>query len=297
LRIFLAARICPDKITGVAGVVRRQSSLGFGQMIGEENLMHRICGWILLMMAAMTAAVVGCSATTPQTRADIDPSADKALRQMSDTLATARQFSYESRVTADRISPNGQIVQVTRHAKVIVARPDKIHAEVVGDDGRHSLWYNGTRLTLLDKIENTYSTIEVPGSIDRMLDFMNEKYDVTVPLSDLLFPDPYSVLTENVKSGAFMGKCHVRKQECSHLLFTQANLDWQIWITENAPNLPCKVLIVHTNRPEQPQFEARLDNWNLSPAPAKDAFDFVAPAGAKQVPMDELLGSHEGGKP
>ena len=227
----------------------------------------------------------------------IDPQATDALKRMSQALAKAQALSFETQMVSDRTSPGGQLVQMTRHGKVLVSRPDKVFAEVTGDDGNYALWYDATSLTFLNRSANTYAKIQVPASIDKMLDYLADKYDATIPLSDLLFPDPYAVLTEKVESGVYLGLHEVGGRKCHHLLFTQANVDWQIWIDAGEPPVPRKVVIVHKDQPGSPECAVLLDKWNLAAQPPADAFRFTAPKDANEIPMDQLIESRRGGKP
>ncbi len=245
----------------------------------------------LLMSVFLAGLVFGSGCTTAPRQ--IDPEADQALKAMSDTLAAANSFSYESSQSMDQKDENGRMVRISRQGRIIVSRPDKAYAEVSGDDGRRALWYDGGSLTLMDKDSKEYAVIEVPDSIDRMLDHVMEEYDVTFPLADLLFPDPYSVLTDKVQTGTSLGKDLAGGQECQHLLFTQENVDWQIWIEIGKQPLPRKVVITMKKEPGSPQFVALLDKWNLAAAPAADTFVFQAPKDAKEVPISELLGEDE----
>lgn len=218
----------------------------------------------------------------------IEPQADQALRSMCTTLGSAKAFHFRVAAQVDERSPSGQMVQVQRETTVLVRRPDAIAAQTRSGDGQWSLWYRGRTLSVLRQDRNQYATIQVPPTIDAMLDFLFQQYDLTIPLADLLFPDPYRVLTENVRTGVYLGLHSVGDRPCHHLLFTHGNVDWQVWIDSGERPLPLKVVITHRDEPGQPQYVAELRDWNLAPAAPDSTFDFEAPVGAKAVAMPEL---------
>ena len=127
-----------------------------------------------------------------------------------------------------------------------------------------------------------------------MLDFVMDEYDVTIPLADLLFSDPYETLTEHVESGEYLGLAVVGGTTCHHLAFRQDEIDWQIWIDVGSPSLPRKIVITYRELRGQPQYCATLTEWNLSPRLPDDVFEFRPPVDARQVEMDALLGPDEG---
>lgn len=221
----------------------------------------------------------------------IDPEAQQLLKQMSVALAAAKSFTFESTVSMDEESENGQMVRVARHSTITVSRPDRVNVEVTGDDGERTLWLAGKSLTLLNRESMQYATIKVPGSIDAALDFIMDEYGVSLPLADLVYADPYSVLTEKVQTGIVLGRESVQGHECDHLLFTQENVDWQVWVDAGEIALPRQVVISQKNEPGCPQFTAIIDNWDLSATPTAKVFTFGAAesTGATAVPMAELL--------
>ncbi len=137
----------------------------------------------------------------------------------------------------------------------------------------------------------------VPGRIDRMLDYMVEKYDLVVPMADLLAGKTYKSLLANVESGSYVGLHSVGETQCHHLLMEQENIDWQIWIDAAQPPLPRKLVITYKQEPGQPQYVATMDDWDLSPAISQGTFKFTPPADAKAVSMADLVSQERGEQP
>ncbi len=253
--------------------------------------------WAMLVMAALSvscstpgnsAAVEGTKPKPGQAAAAIEPQAEQILRSMSDTLGSAKAFGFHVSAQVDEMSPGGKMVQTCRDTTVLVRRPDAIFAQAQCGDDLWTLCYKGKKLTMHRKDLNQYTTIDTPETIDKTLDFLYEKHGLSLPLADLLLQDPYQALTEKAQSGVYLGQHLAGDRSCHHLLFTQENVDWQIWIDAGEKHLPMKLVITHKTQPGQPQYVAELGNWNLTPAATDSAFDFKVPAGAKAVEMPEL---------
>lgn len=102
-------------------------------------------------------------------------------------------------------------------------------------------------------------------------------------MADLVFSNPYAVMTENVKTGTYRGLNSVQGKSCHHLVFTQETIDWQIWIENNQQSLPCKLVINYNKQNATPQYTAILTNWNLKSNLSDRQFTFVAPTNSKKI--------------
>jgi hypothetical protein len=244
----------------------------------------------ILLVAALVAACAGCGMLDGSSSRDVDPKADAALKNMGDVFGKAEAMSFTARATADELLETGQLAQFSKQSTVLARRPDKVFVDTKGDLANRTMWYSGTSLTVLDKEKKTYAVIVVPGNIGDMLDHVVEEYDLSAPVADLLFGDPYKVMIANVEVGTYLGQHRVSKQMCHHLAFEQATIDWQIWIDVKT-SLPRKLVIVHKEEDGQPTYTVTMDNWNLSPKATEDQFRANLPAGAKKVAIEDLLGT------
>ncbi len=132
-------------------------------------------------------------------------------------------------------------------------------------------------------MENVYMSTNVPPDIDAAMDYAMEKYDVTVPIVDLIFSDPYAILTENVWSGFYVGKNYVQGVICHQLAFSQELIDWQIWIEDSVSPVPRKLVITYKQLEGSPQYISYLSNWDFNPRLPDMVFEFVPPVNARKV--------------
>jgi hypothetical protein len=242
----------------------------------------------------VAAGILGGCAEQTRSRMDIDPLTDQALRKMGATIGGARSFSFHSVATMEELIDTGQMAEFSREVRFVVRRPDRLRAE--GHEGDHALtlWYEGKTLTVFEKVSNTCASVQVPGRLDAMLDNVADKHGLTFPLSDLLFSDPYKVLTADAHMGRYVGLEKADGAECHHLLFTQERIDWQIWIDAGDKAVPRKFSIDYKNAPGRPQFTAVLSDWNLSAQASEDQFKPIVPKDARKAEITQLLTAGEG---
>lgn len=225
----------------------------------------------------------------------IEPRADQALRAMSERLAGLGRFAFEAEETFDEIPDGEPRMQLTNVRRVAVERPGRLAVDSDGDTLHRAAWLDGRTATILDKAHNTYGQAEVPPTIDAALDEVAERYGIDTPLEDVVFSDPYAVLTEGVRYGRYVGLHTAAGVLCHHLVFVQDTIEWQIWIDAGDNPLPRKFVITYVREPGEPQYSAVWRKWNLAPDFPEGLFTFEAPPGARRVEFAQFGGLDEGG--
>ncbi len=236
---------------------------------------------LIMMVASLHAAAQNAAAPPPS----VDPKADAILRKMSQTLANAKQFTFESEDMIDQPLDDGQKVHVAKTVKVAVRRPDCVAAEVTGDNEDVRYCYKGNQMTLINLREKCYTQQQVPDNIDEMFDFLALNYGLTPPLADLMFADPHKAMTERLRTGRYLGIHNVMGVKCHHLAFRQEGIDWQIWIEDSERAVPRKVVITYKELPGYPQFIALLNKWDLDAKLPDSTFSMSAPTDCKRVDL------------
>lgn len=252
-------------------------------------------GGLALGAALALAPLVTCAAQEPApaqappapTRR-LDPRADEILKKMGALLAAAPRFALEAEETFDEVSENAPRRQLTNLRRVGVERPSRFAADATGDTLTRASWYDGKTLTVLDKARNVYLSVEAPGTIDAVLDKVADEYGVVIPLTDLLYADPYAVLSEGVLYGEYLGLHQAAGVLCHHLAFSQASIDWQIWIEAGDQPLPRKLVITYVDEPGQPQYSAVIRRITLDPKFPEGLFQFEVPEGATRIDLADV---------
>jgi hypothetical protein len=242
---------------------------------------------LALVPFGRAVAQAPASKATPEPAA-IDPRAEKAMRDMSAFLAGARRFALEAEETFDLEIARAYRVQLSNVRKLTVERPSRFAADATGDTLHRSSWFDGRTLTVLNKQENLYASLEAPGTIDTILDKIAADFQVVLPLSDLLYSDPYATLMEGVLYGRYLGIHDAAGMRCHHLTFGQEGVYWQIWIDEGDQPWPRRLSIAYWEDSGVPRYEATFRRWVLDPPQGEEQFRFKPPAGARRIELAEL---------
>jgi hypothetical protein len=213
----------------------------------------------------------------------IEPRADRVLHEMGEYLKTAREFTFHADVTHDVVPARGPMVQYGGTADVSVRRPDRLYVDYSGDRRRSRAYIDGRTFTFHGMALNLYATREVPPGLDAALDHIFDTVGFSVPIADLVYSDPYAVLTEHVESGFWVGRHSVDGTPCHHLAFSQESIDWQIWVEDGPRPVPRKLVVTHKDEPGAPQYAARLSGWDFQPRLSEQCFRFDPPLGADRI--------------
>ena len=169
--------------------------------------------------------------------------ADKLLKAMSDYVASQKTLSITFDTDIEVITSSLQKLQFTSSGQVQLSRPDKLRATRTGGYRDVEIVFDGKTLTVNNKDANDFAQVELPGSVDQLIDLLRDKHGIIAPGADLLFSDTYKALTEDVVESAHIGKGVIDGVECDHLAFRNVDTDWQIWIEAGARPIPRKYVI------------------------------------------------------
>jgi hypothetical protein len=231
----------------------------------------------------VVAFTVLALAAPPAVAQDPDPTA--ILKAMSDYLAGAEAFAFDYDATLEVVTTDGQKIGLAASGTVAVARPDRIRATRTGGFADVEMVFDGEAFTLIERDAGLYTRIEAPGSLDALIDTLREKHGVLLPAADLLTSDPIAALmAEEVTDAKDLGSGVIAGQECDHLSFRSAEVDWQIWIAQGAQPYPCRFTITARDVAQAPQYTVDIRNWREEAA-ASGAFAFAAPAGAREIDL------------
>ena len=164
-----------------------------------------------------------------------------------------------------------------------MSRPDKIRVTRSGGFIHVELTFDGKILTLLSKDTNLYAQVEVPGTIDHLIDELRSKLHRPVPGADLLLTNFYDELMPEVVDVKDLGSGVIGGTECDHLAFRTKEVDWQIWIARGEHPYPCKYVVTSTQVDQAPQYSIQISDWKTGTEFAAEDFGFKNSTDAKQV--------------
>ena len=255
----------------------------------KEKRCNIFTGWIGLVLGI--ALCISLAPGPVMSAESIDPDADSVLKSMSSYLGGIKTFSVNADIDDQFITHNGQKLQLSSFATVVIERPEKFHIQRKGMIADAEFIFDGITLTLHGRKRNIYAQIEVPGIIDDAIRGYELETGIPAPGADLLFADPYAVLSSGVESSAYLGIAYVNGVECHHLAFREAKVDWQLWVQAGDAPLPMKYVITTKWHTGAPQYEIRFRDWDTNPQINDKRFTFSAPEGATRletIPADEM---------
>jgi len=216
----------------------------------------------------------------------VDPDADRILQSMSTYLGALTKFSATADVDSEIIDMNGQKLQLSSSASVLVERPNKLYATRRGPVADVEVLFDGKVVTIHGKGLDVYAQFDSPGTIDDAIATLGFETGLDAPGADLLYADSYAGLTSNVTSGAYLGTAYVNGVECHHLAYRAPKVDWQIWVQAGEKPLPMKYVITSKWVAGAPEYALRFRNWDTQPKIDSAKFQFTVPEGARK--LDEV---------
>jgi len=243
---------------------------------------------LMLSLLAMSLAVPSLRAQTapagkakPATNA-VDPGSIQALKDMGTYLATLKRFRVSTEVTGERVLANGQKLQHMATADIDVSRPNKLRARMHSARAEREFFYDGKVATLYTPAQKYYSTVEFAETLGGLIDRLEEKYGVQLPLADLFRWGTPAAQFDKIESAMNAGQDFIDKDLCDQYAFRQGKIDWQIWIAAGSKPLPRKIVITNRADEARPQSVTLID-WNLNAAFTDSVFNFTPPKGASKV--------------
>ena len=242
---------------------------------------------LLGLLAISVAAPCAHAQTAPSVAASpaagaVDPASIQALKDMGAHLQTLKRFQVSSELTGERVLADGQKLQHTATADMDVERPNKIRALLRSARSEREIVFDGKTVTLYTPAQKYYSTVEFSGTLGGLIDRLEERYGVQLPMQDFFLWGTPAAPIDKIESAMNAGQDFIDKDLCDHYAFRQGMFDWQIWITAGKNPLPRKLVITNRADEARPQ-SVQLFDWNLKPSFKDSVFRFTPPKGATKI--------------
>jgi hypothetical protein len=166
-------------------------------------------------------------------------------------------------------------------------RPNRLLAEVSGDDGSSKLVFDGKTAIIYSATQNKYASIAVPdGTIEGMLKEAVGRLGIDLPLADFLSEAPNKAFLTGVTAGRVVNTVTIDGAPYDHLFFSQPpGIELELWLSKNEQSLPRRLIVTYRSLPGEPNFIAQFSDWNFNIHPADADFAFQPPTGATQVEL------------
>ncbi|HEX7635968.1 MAG TPA: DUF2092 domain-containing protein [Noviherbaspirillum sp.] len=228
--------------------------------------------------ASAGEASVAAAATPSQVQAR------EILMRMARFLSTAPSFSVSLNTGYDAVQNSGQKIEFDERRKVIISRPDHLHAEAERSDGsKVSVVFTGKEIVLVDPTNNVYATAPQQGGLDESIVYFVSNLGMRLPLAVLLVSQAPAEFEDRVRTIDYVEKTNILGTPSHHLAGRTDTVDFQFWISDGEQPFPQRIVLTYRTEPGQPQFWAQFADWRLSPTISASTFSPQIPAGAQKI--------------
>jgi len=223
---------------------------------------------------------------------------EERLRAMSGLLAGAAAIRFDCRESFRWLDPTGEWQTGQAEWKLTIWRPDAMRITMQSKGAKEvdaDLYYDGWRLTFVDHRRKTWAWASVPQTLDAMLDEIFWRFDLPIPMQDMLYTSPYDKLMTEDTASRYEGREEIEGRACDRFAFTHAAVDWEIWIEAGETPLPRRLDILHKSLEGQPKSEIVFTAVDLAAAVDEAIFTFDPQDGYNEIPAVENPPPDEGG--
>lgn len=241
---------------------------------------------------AVAFALIFGLAMASGARAD-EAAAKNRLKAMSDYMAAQKIMALSFDTNLEVVTKDKQKLTLASSGTVTLNRPDKIRATRHGGFADVEMVFDGKTLTLLAKDVNLYGQVDVPGTVDHLINELREKYHRPVPGADLLMSNVYDELMSGVIDVKDLGSGVMNGIECDHFAFRKKEVDFEIWIAQGGRPYPCRYVIDSKLVAGAPEYSVEVRDWKTGNEVASDDFSFKNPTNAKKVDLKDVGNTDE----
>ena len=212
--------------------------------------------------------------------------ASAALARMGKALG-AEQFSFQAKTIRVYTDAGGEPLHIFHTLKVTVRRPNRLLAEVSGDDGSNKIVFDGKTAVIYSARDKKYASIPVPeGTIEGVLKEAVGRLGVDFPLADFLSEAADKAFLTGVTTGRVVNTVAIDGAPYDHLFFFQPpGIDLELWLSKNEQSLPRRLIVTYRTLPGMPNFIAEFSDWDFNIHPSDAEFTFQPPAGSVQTEL------------
>jgi hypothetical protein len=243
-------------------------------------------------MSAVALSLLILFGTSAGVNAD-EADAKRILKAMSDYMAAQKAISFGFDATLEVVTKDEQKLALASSGILTLKRPDKIRVTRYGGFADVEMSFDGKTLTLLGKNLNLYTQLDVPGTLDHLVDDLRDTYQRPLPAADLLLSNSYDALMLDVVDVKDLGSGVVGGVECDYLAFRKDDVDFQIWIAQGKRPYPCRYVITSKRISGGPQYTVQTRNWTTGGEVAATDFSFKNPTKAEKVELNDLKGAND----
>jgi len=247
---------------------------------------------LIRYMSTVALSLIILFGTSAGIKAD-EADAKRILKAMSNYMAAQESLSFEFDAILEVVTHDEQKLALASSGTATLKRPNKIHVTRSGGFADIEFSFDGKTLTLLGKGQNLYAQMEVPGTIDHLVDELQNTHNRPLPAADLLLSNSYDELMRDVVDIKDLGSGVIDGVECDYLAFRNKEVDWQIWIAHGDRPYPYRYVITSKHLSSGPQYTIQTRNWKTGGEVAAIDFHFKNSTKAEKIDLKDLRDADE----
>jgi hypothetical protein len=213
----------------------------------------------------------------------LEPKALEILKAACAKLATAHSMQFTAVVTYENPSRLGPPLAYTTKSEVTMERPNKIRVITIGDGPSSEFYYDGKTMTAFAPVENLAAIAPAPPTIDAALKQADQSAAIYFPFSDVIVADPYTDLSQGLKSAFYIGQSVVVGDTTTDMVaYVNDNVFLQMWIGTK-DKLPREIRAIFRNDPLRMRNELYLSDWKIDLEIPAGAFSSAKAMHAKRI--------------
>lgn len=212
----------------------------------------------------------------PVAETSVDPVAAQIAQGSAEFLAAQPRFAFNWFVSYDDVVEGPQKITRIRSGHTVMERGRGFAAHTERGDTLRDYYYDGAEFTVASPNEEFYATAPFTGGFDALVNEVKARTGTILPLWAIMSDTLPKGLLDEIQSATYLGVTLIAGREAHHLAFTEAEEDWQLWVsTDEAAPLP--LMLVGTDKTEVgwPQYLVYMMDWNLAPEIDPSAFRYT----------------------
>ena len=246
----------------------------------------------LLTCVAVVLFITACSRDPKPGTPEAAAAGDRYMRSMSDTLAHSQSFAFETSERIEVFATSGQKRELRFTRKVSVRRPNALFFDLHGEGDTAfdiAAYYDGQTLTLSEKPGGDWAQTTVPGSLDGMLDDVARRFDLPVPIGDVVYSSPYDAFIGSNSKGGFVARETIDGVSCAKLDYADDLVDVRLWLPTSGPTLPRRIEIAYKKAATPLVSQLNFTSWKLDVPVADAMFTFQPPASHDKIEFGDFV--------
>jgi len=239
----------------------------------------------LLSFGTLIFLFVSCNSNSGDQAGVYDSRAIESLDRMSEIIGKLNSCSYTLNTYVVEKNDSDEQDVFSNENDVYLRGPDKMHVRVNGTKGEYGYWYNGSDLAFYSYSKSTWDTVDAPDRIIEAIDFLNNKYGIDFPASDLFYPTLTDDIIEHFNTVLYFDNITIDEVNCVLIEATNEKNVMQMWI-EEATNIPYKILLIGRSDGGN-YYEGVFTHWKIDPQLPDILFEFEAPSNSTRVHIEE----------